>query len=90
MDITIDVDNYKLNVRAAGIMIHNGKILVHKNINSDHYALIGGRVKIGENSADTIKREIKSISKFVSCNLSSPLNNMVPNKPVNVKQNRIN
>ena len=59
MDITIDVDDYKLNVRAAGVMIHNGKILVHKNVNSDHYALIGGRVEIGENSADTVKREIK-------------------------------
>lgn len=40
-------------------MIHNGKILVHKNINLDHYALIGGRVEIGESSADTVKREIK-------------------------------
>ena len=59
MDITIDVDDYKLNVRAAGIMNHNGKILVHRNINSDHYALIGGRVEIGESSADTVKREIK-------------------------------
>ena len=59
MDITIDVDDYKLNVRAAGVMIHNGKILVHKNVNSDHYALIGGRVEIGENSANTVKREIK-------------------------------
>ncbi len=59
MDITIDVDDYKLNVRAAGVMIHNGKILVHRNVNSDHYALIGGRVAIGENSADTVKREIK-------------------------------
>ena len=59
MDITIDVDDYKLNIRAAGVMIHNGKILLHRNINSDHYALIGGRVEIGENSADTIKREIK-------------------------------
>lgn len=59
MDITIDVQDYKLNVRAAGIMIHNGKILVHKNIDSNHYALIGGRVEIGENSADTIKREIR-------------------------------
>ena len=58
MDITLDVGNYKLNVRAAGIMIHNGKILVHRNVNSDHYALIGGRVEIGENSVDTIKREM--------------------------------
>ena len=30
MDITIDVDNYKLNVRAAGVIIHNEKLLVHK------------------------------------------------------------
>lgn len=59
MDITIDVENYKLNVRAAGVIIHNGKILLHRNINSNHYALIGGRVEIGESSADTIKREIK-------------------------------
>ena len=59
MDITIDVDDYKLNVRAAGVIIHNGKILVHRNVNSDHYALIGGRVEIGESSVDTIKREIK-------------------------------
>lgn len=59
MDITIDVDDYKLNVRAAGVMIHNGKILVHRNVKYDHYALIGGRIEIGENSANTIKREIK-------------------------------
>ena len=59
MDITINVEDYKLNVRAAGVIIHNRKILAHKNINSDHYALIGGRVEIGESSANTIKREIK-------------------------------
>ena len=59
MDITIDVEDYKLNVRAAGVIIHNNKVLVHKNINSNHYALVGGRIEIGENSADTIKREIK-------------------------------
>ena len=73
MDITIDVDDYKLNVRAAGVMIHNGKVLVHKNVNSDYYALIGGRVEIGESSEDTIKREIKEelgkdikITKYIS------------------------
>ena len=59
MDITIDIENYKLNVRAAGIIIHNNKVLLHRNINENHYALIGGRVEIGENSADTVKREIK-------------------------------
>ena len=58
MDITIDVEDYKLNIRAAGIIIHNNKLLTHRNVNSDHYALPGGRVEIGENSEETIKREI--------------------------------
>ena len=59
MDITIDVEDYKLNVRAAGIIIHNNKLLVHKNLEKGHCALIGGRVAIGEDSEETIKREIK-------------------------------
>lgn len=59
MDLTIELGDYKLNVRAAGIIIHNGKVLVHRNVNSDHYALIGGRIKIGEDSAETLKREIQ-------------------------------
>lgn len=58
MDITINVEDYKLNVRAAGMIIHNNKVLTHRNVNHDHYALIGGRVQIGEDSETTIKREI--------------------------------
>ena len=59
MDITIDVEDYKLNVRAGVVIMHNNKILLHRNKNSDHYAMIGGRVEIGENSEQTIKREVK-------------------------------
>ena len=59
MDITIDVGGYKLNVRAGVVIIHNNKILLHRNVNSDHYAMIGGRVEIGENSEHTIKREVQ-------------------------------
>lgn len=58
MDLTVELDGKILNVRAAGMIIHNNKILVHRNINHDHYALIGGRVMVGENSIDTIKREM--------------------------------
>lgn len=59
MDLTIDVEDYKLNIRAAVVIIHNGKVLVHRNTESNHYALLGGGVKIGENSENTVKREIK-------------------------------
>ena len=58
MDLTIDVEDYKLNVRATVIIEHNGKILAHKNVRSNHYALIGGWVKIGEDSETTVKREM--------------------------------
>jgi len=57
-DITVNVADYTLNVRAAGIIIHNGKVLVHRNINETYYALVGGRVEAGESSADTVIREI--------------------------------
>ena len=58
MDITINVDDYILNVRAAVVIIHNNKILLHRNLNSNHYALLGGRVEIGEDSITTVKREV--------------------------------
>lgn len=58
VDLTLEVQDYILNIRSAGIIIHNGKILLHRNINSDHYALVGGRVEIGEDSITTLKREI--------------------------------
>ena len=59
MDLSLDVQNYKLNIRTAGIIIHNNKILVHKNINKDHYCIPGGRIEIGENSEKAIKREMQ-------------------------------
>ena len=59
MDITIELGKHMLNIRAAVIIIHNNKILVHKNVNKDHCGLPGGRVEIGEDSAKTVKREIK-------------------------------
>ena len=58
MDLTIDIEEYKLNIRVGAVIIHNNKILTHKNINKDHYCLPGGRVEIGENSEEAIKREI--------------------------------
>ena len=58
MDLTLDVEDYKLNIRSAGVIIHNNKILTHKNVNKNHYSLPGGRVEIGENSEETVIREL--------------------------------
>lgn len=59
MDLCLDVEDYKLNIRAGGVIIHNNKVLTHKSINKDHYALPGGRIEVGENSKETIRREIR-------------------------------
>ena len=58
MDLTLDVGEYKLNIRTAVVITHNGKVLAHRNLNKGHYALIGGRVEIGEDSEKTVKREV--------------------------------
>lgn len=59
MDLTLDINNYILNIRACALIIHNNKMLVHRNINKKHYALLGGRISIGESSDKTVKREIQ-------------------------------
>lgn len=44
-DLTLNVQNYKLNVSATAAIIHDGKILMHHNKKDKHYVLIGGRAK---------------------------------------------
>lgn len=58
MDLSLNVGDQKLNIRAACFIQHDNKILFHKDIAADYYCSIGGRIKIGENSEETIKREI--------------------------------
>ena len=58
-DLTIDLDGGRLNCRAGGIIIHNGKALFHRNTADTYYALVGGRVQIFESSEETVKREIE-------------------------------
>ena len=58
MDLSVVLNNQKLNIRACAIIIHNNKLLVHNNVNESHIALVGGRVEIGESSEQTIRREI--------------------------------
>lgn len=58
MDISFDIENKKFNFRSAAIIRKEDKILVAK-INDNTYSLIGGRVKLGENSIDALIRELE-------------------------------
>lgn len=58
MDVTFDLGKDLFNYRVAAVIEHNGKILLHKNKKDPYYALLGGRVKVGEDSRSALKREI--------------------------------
>lgn len=58
MDINIKVDDYRLNIRSSAMIVHNNKVLMHKDNNYNTYHLLGGRVEIGESSDKTVVREI--------------------------------
>lgn len=47
------------NFRAAGIMFHENKVLIHRLINDNFYAFPGGRVEMFENTESTIVREMR-------------------------------
>ena len=71
MDLSLMVgDEYKLNIRAAGMIIHNNKILLHRNKQEEHYCIIGGRIEIGEDSKTTVKREMEEERSKIPCALT--------------------
>lgn len=58
-DICFVLDNNKFNYRVAALVRNGNKILLHKSNKDEFYAFPGGRVKIGESSNETLKREFK-------------------------------
>lgn len=59
MDISIKLEDYLFNYRAAALIKNDGKVLVHHVIGAPYVTLPGGRVTTGEDSITTLKREIK-------------------------------
>lgn len=59
MDISIKLEDYTFNYRAAALIKNDGKVLVHHEIGMPFVTLPGGRIATGEDSITTLKREIK-------------------------------
>ncbi|MFD3449847.1 NUDIX hydrolase [Microbacteriaceae bacterium 4G12] len=59
MDAVFQVNNAVFNYRVAGVFIENGHVLLHKQINDEHWALPGGRVEVLEDSKTALKREMQ-------------------------------
>ena len=58
MDVSLMIEEFKFNYRVATVIRNGDKVLLHKNMNDDFYAVPGGRIKIGEDSISAIKREL--------------------------------
>lgn len=56
-DILFKQDDFIFSYRAAGILVHNNKILMQKSKNDDGYSFIGGHVSSCETSEEALKRE---------------------------------
>jgi len=58
-DLHLETSAYYFDVRTAGILIRDGKILLQRDRNASEYALPGGHVKLGETSEVCLQREYK-------------------------------
>ena len=58
-DVSYLVDNYKFNFRVACLIENKKRYLLEKNVETDFLNMPGGRVQVGENTFEAIKRELK-------------------------------
>lgn len=61
-------DDYVCDLRAAGVLIRGGKILVQRDRDGSEYALPGGHVQIGETTEAALVREYgEEVGATVRC-----------------------
>ncbi|MGM9878930.1 MAG: NUDIX hydrolase [Bacilli bacterium] len=66
-DINVKICDVLLNIRAVAVIEKDGKVLFQKRKQDEFWALPGGKVRVGEQSVDTIKRELQeelNINRF--------------------------
>jgi ADP-ribose pyrophosphatase YjhB (NUDIX family) len=51
--------NRSINIRAAGLFVSDGLVLLQRNVADDFWAVPGGKVEAGESSERALLREIK-------------------------------
>ncbi|MHB1454383.1 MAG: NUDIX hydrolase [Saccharofermentanales bacterium] len=59
MDIFYRNKDYIFSYRVAGILVRNGKVLLHRPLDDDGYAFPGGHVALGETNEQTLVREFR-------------------------------
>lgn len=57
--ITFERDNSQFNFRVAGLLFHNGRLLLHTTKKDNFWNLPGGRVEFHESSEQALAREMQ-------------------------------
>jgi len=57
--ICFTVGTQRFNHRVAAIIIHDGRVLIHRRVQDDFWALPGGRIELGESSCRSLQREMR-------------------------------
>lgn len=52
-------EDYACDLRAAGVLMRDGKILLQRDKNGAEYAVPGGHVQVGETTENAVKREFR-------------------------------
>ena len=58
-DLTVTDGKNMLNIRVAGIVIKDNRVLMVKNLRSDYIYSLGGRLKFGESAREGVVREVR-------------------------------
>jgi len=57
-DITYQSGSGRFNYRVAGVIVHDGRVLVMSDERLPYYYLPGGRVRLHESSQEALEREV--------------------------------
>ena len=66
--VSFDLGSHKFQLRAAAVIVHDGSVLLHRLEGDEFWALPGGRVELGEDSSNTVVREMyEELNETVVC-----------------------
>lgn len=57
--ISFDIDGVRFNYRCAAICHSEGRVLLHRALQDDFWALPGGRCEAGETAREAVEREMR-------------------------------